>query len=54
MVKGLEDKVYEEWLRSLGLRSSEQRRMRGDLMVAVAPHRERRGSAELCCLLTEG
>jgi len=30
--------------------SPEQSRLRGGLMVAAAPHRERRGSAELCSL----
>jgi len=35
MVKGLEGKVCEEWLRSLGLFSTAQRRLKGDL---VAPH----------------
>ena len=47
MVKGLEDTVCEEKLRSLGLSSPEQSRPRGGLMVAAASHRERRGSAEL-------
>jgi len=28
--------------------SPEQSRLRGGLMAAAAPHRERRGSAELC------
>ena len=32
IAKGLEGKVYKEWLRSLG-----------SLMMAVVPHRERRG-----------
>jgi len=30
--------------------SPEQSRLRGGLMEAAAPHRERRGSAELCSL----
>ena len=44
MVKGLWGKVYEERLRSLGLLRPEQSRLRGGLMLAAAPHRERRGS----------
>jgi len=39
MVKYLEDKMYEEQLRSLGLFSLEQRRLREGLMAAAAPHR---------------
>ena len=42
MMKGLESKLYEEWLKSLGLLSLEQSRLREGLMVAAAPQREQR------------
>jgi len=44
VVKGLEGRC-EEWPRALALRAEA---LRGGLMAAAAPHRERRGSAELC------
>ena len=40
MVKDLEGKMCEKWLGYLGLLGPEQRRLRGDLMAAAAPHRE--------------
>jgi len=43
-------KTYEEWLQPLCVFSPEQSRLRGGLMAAAAPHRERRSSAELCSL----
>ena len=45
-MKSLEAKTYEEQLRFLGAFRPEE--LRGGLMAAAAPHRERRGSAELC------
>ena len=52
MVKGVEGKMYEERLKSLGLFSLEQSRLRGDRIVASDFHP--RGSsgagADLCSL----
>ena len=46
----LQGKWCEGWLRSLGLLSPEQSRLRGGLMEAAAPHREWRAalSSALC------
>ena len=52
MLNELEGKACEKQLRSLGLFSPEQRRLRGGLMVAYSSSQgERRGSAELCSLV---
>ena len=49
-VEGSVGTVCEERLRALGLLSPEQSRLRGGLMVAAAPHRERKAalSSALC------
>ncbi|PKU33283.1 hypothetical protein llap_16413 [Limosa lapponica baueri] len=54
MVKGLEGKTYEEWLRSLGLFSLEKRRLRGDLIkiYTFLKRKQQRGCANLFYLVT--
>ena len=48
-VKGLEDKMCEEWLNSLDVFSSEQRRLRGGLVAACSSsHRELEGQCDVC------
>jgi len=46
MVKALEKKAYKEQMKSLGLLSPEQRRLRGSLWPAT-PFREGSGGAAL-------
>ena len=48
--KVLDGNTYKEHLMSFSLFDPEQRELRGDLMVAAAPHREQVGSAELSSL----
>ena len=44
MVKGLEGKMYEEWLNSIGVFNPEKGRLRGDFIAAYGcPTREARG-----------
>jgi len=43
----LEDRIYEERLRPVFAQHRAEE-LRGGLMAAAAPHKERRGSAELC------
>ena len=45
----MQTEVYEEQLRPL-ISQSRAEELRGGLMAAAAPHREQRGSAELCSL----
>ena len=47
MVKGLEHEMYEGHLRSLGLFSPKQRRLRGGLMVACSSSWGEQGCTDL-------
>ena len=51
--KMVKDKTYQEWLRSLGLFSPEQSRLRGGLMVARSSL-TRGGLMAACSSLTGG
>ena len=50
MVNGSEGKMYQGVAEALGCAQCRAEELRGGLMAAAAPHRERRGSAELCSL----
>jgi len=53
MVKGLEGKMYEEWLNSIGVFNPEKGRLRGDFIAAYGcPTREARG--QRWSLLSDG
>ena len=54
--EGFEGKECEAWLRDLGLLGPEQRRLRGGIMAAAAPHGGRSSSwrpAAPCHRITE-
>ena len=53
MVKGLDGKMYEEWLSSLGLLSLQRRGQGEASWQPTAPHKGRRGAgSDLCSLVT--
>ena len=47
-MKDLEGKMNEELLEVPAFAQPKAEELRGGLMAAAAPHREQRGSAELC------
>ena len=48
VVKGLQGKMYEAAAEVPVFVQPRAEELRGGLMAAAAPHREQRGSAELC------
>uniref|UniRef100_A0A803SME4 Reverse transcriptase domain-containing protein n=1 Tax=Anolis carolinensis TaxID=28377 RepID=A0A803SME4_ANOCA len=56
MIKGLENKSYEQWLKELGMFSLQKRRLRGDMIAMYkyvrGSHREERASLFSAALLT--
>lgn len=54
LVKGRENKIYEEQLRELKLFSLEKRKLRGDLLVAISSHIDSQEDVSLISQVTQG
>lgn len=54
LVKGRENKIYEEQLRELKLFSLEKRKLRGDLLVAIFSHIDSQEDVSLISQVTQG